>query len=139
MSATIRLLGIDEAEAFRSIRLEALRTEPAFFASSAEDWEKLPDEEWRRRTVGNPVFVAFQDDVPVGIMGLMRQSASKMAHRATLVMVYLRRELRGTGLAKRLLDAVADYARNEGIKQLELAVSADNRRRSDFTIARGFL
>ncbi|RVI56975.1 GNAT family N-acetyltransferase, partial [Sinorhizobium meliloti] len=50
MSATIRLLGIDEAEAFRSIRLEALRTEPAFFASSAEDWEKLPDEEWRRRT-----------------------------------------------------------------------------------------
>ncbi|RVP06308.1 hypothetical protein CN083_19340 [Sinorhizobium meliloti] len=37
MSATIRLLGIDEAEAFRSIRLEALRTEPAFFASSADN------------------------------------------------------------------------------------------------------
>lgn len=126
VSTTIRLLVIDDVSTFRSIRLEALRTEPASFASSAEDWEKLPDEEWRRRTVGNPVFVAFQDDVPVGIMGLMRQSASKMAHRATLVMVYLRRELRGTGLARRLLDAVADYARNEGIKQLELAVSADN-------------
>ncbi len=125
-SATIRLLGIDEAEAFRSIRLEALRMEPASFASSAEDWEKLSDEEWRRRTVANPVFVAFQDDIPVGIMGMMRQNASKMAHRATLVMVYLRRELRGTGLAERLLDAVADYARNEGIIQLELAVSADN-------------
>ncbi|TWA19481.1 acetyltransferase (GNAT) family protein [Sinorhizobium medicae] len=49
-----------------------------------------------------------------------------MAHRATLVMVYVRRELRGTGVAKRLLNTVADHAREIGIRQMELAVSADN-------------
>lgn len=96
MGVTIRLLNSDDVETFRSIRIEALQAEPASFASSAEDWERLSGDEWRRRTVDNPVFVAFQDDVPVGIAGLIRQSASKMAHRATLVMVYVRRELRGT-------------------------------------------
>jgi GNAT superfamily N-acetyltransferase len=122
----IRLLGPDDVATFRRIRLEALRTEPTSFASSAEDWENLSDDEWRRRLVGDPVFVAFRDDVPVGIMGLMCQRASKMAHRATLIMVYVRRETRGTGLAKRLLETVKDYARSAGIRQLELAVSSEN-------------
>ncbi|MDX2326289.1 GNAT family N-acetyltransferase [Sinorhizobium medicae] len=126
MGVTIRLLNSDDVETFRSIRIEALQAEPASFASSAGDWERLSGDEWRRRTVDNPVFVAFQDDVPVGIAGLIRQSASKMAHRATLVMVYVRRELRGTGVAKRLLNTVADHAREIGIRQMELAVSADN-------------
>ncbi|WP_027997755.1 GNAT family N-acetyltransferase [Sinorhizobium arboris] len=126
MGVAIRLLGTDDVEAFRTVRLEALRTESASFASSAEDWEGLSAEEWRGRMVDASVFVAFRGDVPVGIMGLMRQRASKMAHRATLVMVYVHQEQRGTGLAKRLLETVADHARKAGIKQLELAVSAEN-------------
>jgi ribosomal protein S18 acetylase RimI-like enzyme len=49
-----------------------------------------------------------------------------MAHRATIIMVYVRRNLRGTGLAGKLLRAVADHARDIGILQLELFVSAEN-------------
>lgn len=71
-------------DVFRRIRLEALRTEPAAYASRAEDWEIMPDEERRRRLTDNPVFVAFDDDEPVGITGLIRQQSSKMAHRATI-------------------------------------------------------
>ncbi len=126
MTVSIRLLGKDDVETFRRIRLEALRAEPNSFASSAEDWENLPDDEWRRRLTENPVFVAFRTDDPVGIMGLLRQRASKMAHRATVVMVYVDRSLRGSGLARLLLAAVTDYARSEGIRQLELTVSAEN-------------
>ena len=65
---TIRLAGPDDVDAFRRIRLEALRAEPAAFSSTVAKWEALSDEEWRRRLT-NPVFIAFRDDEPVGIMG----------------------------------------------------------------------
>ena len=122
----IRQLGPDDMQVFRQIRLEALRREPANFASSVEDWEVLPDAEWTRRLTANAVFVDFHDGEPVAMMGLMPQAASKMAHRATVIMVYVRKDRRGAGHARALLDAVADYARQAGIRLLELAVSAEN-------------
>lgn len=122
----IRLLDPDDIEAFQSIRLEALRLEPASFASSVEDWEKLPDEEWRRRITGNSVFVAFDGERPIGLMGLMRERSSKMAHRATVVMVYVQKSHRGTGVSTKLLDKLITYARENGIRQLELAASVEN-------------
>lgn len=134
---TIRRVQADEVDAFRRIRLEALRAEPSFYASSYEDWVALPIEEWQQR-LDDPVFIAFQDHEPVGITGLLRQRASKMAHRATIIMVYVRRSLRGTGLAKNLLGAVADYARDIGILQLELAVSAENPAAIGFYRREGF-
>ena len=122
---TIRRIEAAEVDAFKRIRLEALGSEPSAYASSYDDWATLPDEEWRRR-LNDPVFVAFQNGEPVGIIGLLRQGAAKMAHRATIIMVYVRKSLRGTGLARALLSVVAEYARDIGIRQLELTVSAEN-------------
>lgn len=122
---TIRHIQAGEVEAFQRIRLEALRTQPSSFASRYEDWSALSLEEWRNR-LSEPVLIAFQDNEPVGIMGLLRQRSSKMAHRAMIIMVYIRKSLRGTGLAGRLLDVVSDHARHIGIRQLELFVSAEN-------------
>lgn len=134
----IRRIFPDEIDVFRRIRLEALRTEPSSFASRYEDWVILPVEDWRRR-LHDPVFVVFGGDEPVGIMGLLRQRPSKMAHRATLVMVYLRASFRGTGLARDLLDVIIDFARDEGILQLELAVSAENSAALRFYQRHGFI
>ena len=134
---TIRLAGPDDVDAFRRIRLEALHAEPAAFASTAADWEALSDEEWRRRLT-EPVFIAFRDDEPVGIMGLMRQRSSKMVHRATIVMVYVRASLRGSGLASALLEALIRPAREVGIRQLELAVSVENPAAVGFYRRQGF-
>jgi RimJ/RimL family protein N-acetyltransferase len=122
----IRLLTATDIDIFRRIRLEALRTEPASFASTTADWEALPDDEWHRRVTETPVFAAFDDAEPVGLMGLMRQRSSKMAHRATIIMVYVRRDHRGRGLAAALLEALTNHAREIGIRQLELAVSCEN-------------
>ncbi|EJT05213.1 GNAT family N-acetyltransferase [Rhizobium sp. CCGE 510] len=134
---TIRHIQAGEVEAFRRIRLEALRTEPSSFASRYEDWSALSLEEWRNR-LSEPVFIAFQDNEPVGIMGLLRQRSSKMAHRATIIMVYIGKSLRGTGLAGRLLDVVSDHARHIGIRQLELFVSAENPAAIRFYQRQGF-
>lgn len=122
----IRLLGPDDVDAFRQIRLEALRTEPDAFASTAEQWEALSQDEWQRRLTDNPVFGAFGEGEIVGIMGLWRERPVKTAHRATIIMVYVRKDRRGSGFALHLLNAVVDHARQSGIRQLELTVSAEN-------------
>lgn len=134
----IRRISPDDIEIFRRIRLEALRCEPTSFASRFEDWVILPDEEWRYR-LHDPVFVAFNEDEPVGVMGLLRQRPAKMAHRATLVMVYVRASFRGTALVGNLLDAVIDFAKKEGIWQLELAVNAENLAAAGFYRRNGFI
>ena len=121
----IRQITPDEIEVFRRIRLEALEREPASFASRHGDWMILSDDEWRLR-LNDPVFVAFNESEPVGIMGLLRSRPRKMAHRAVLVMVYIRKEFRRTGLAKALLERIVDFAKDEGISQIELGVSAEN-------------
>jgi RimJ/RimL family protein N-acetyltransferase len=124
-SLLIRCISPEDIDAFRRIRLEALASEPASFASLFKDWERLSDDDWQQR-LQDHVFIAFSDDEPVGIMGLSRLRPKKMAHRATLVMVYVRKRFRGTGLSRKLLDAVIDFAKTKGILQIELGVSADN-------------
>lgn len=137
-AAAIRHLGADDVQSFRAIRLEALRTEPDAFTSSLEEWQALDEAEWRRRLTDNPVFVAFLDGEPVGIMGLLRPRAAKMAHRATIVMVYVRGQLRGTGLAGALLGALTGHARSIGVRLLELSVSARNPAAHRFYLRHGY-
>ncbi|WP_379068727.1 GNAT family N-acetyltransferase [Mesorhizobium sp. UC22_110] len=138
-AATVRLAGKDDVAAFRHIRLEALRLEPAAFASRVEDWEVLPDEEWLRRLMSGTVFIAFRDGEPVGLMGLLREQSAKTRHRATIVMVYARTGERGTGTAKALLDALARHAQDAGILQLELTVSVENPAAQRFYAREGFI
>ncbi|WP_085044290.1 GNAT family N-acetyltransferase [Ensifer aridi] len=134
----VRLLQPTDVEVFRRIRLEALREEPAAFASTASDWELLSDRDWRRLLADTSVFVAFCNDEPVGIMGLVRQRPRKMAHRASIVMVYVRQSLRGGGVSNELFDALISYACETGIRQLELEVSAENLGAQHFYLRKGF-
>lgn len=122
----IRMLSPVDVPAFRAIRLESLQRDPGAFASTTQDWLKISDADWQRHLVDNAIFAAFEGETPVAIMGLMRQRASKMAHRATVIMVYVRAIWRGTGLAEALLDMLDRHAAILGIRQLELAVRADN-------------
>lgn len=122
----IRMLSPTDVAAFRAIRLESLQRDPGAFASHLEDWLKISEADWQRHLIDNAIFAAFEGETPVAIMGLMRQRARKMAHRATLIMVYVRKIWRSTGLAEALLDMVDRHAATLGIRQLELAARADN-------------
>jgi len=137
--AILRLLDASDVEVFRQIRLESLRLAPSAFGSSVEDWQALSDQEWRRRITDNAVFLAFADDAPVGIMGLIRVRGAKTAHRATIVMVYVRESLRGQGVSTKLLATLTDHARRSGIRQLELVVSVENSVALNFYRRNGFV
>jgi len=136
--AVVRRLDESDVAVFKAIRLEALRLTPDAFASTAADWEALSDGEWASRIVSNPVFVASQDSIPVGIMGLLRERSSKTRHRATIIMVYVSAIERGRGTAQLLLDHVTEFARADGIRQLELRVHSGNARAIRFYERNGY-
>ncbi|WP_051441006.1 GNAT family N-acetyltransferase [Ensifer sp. WSM1721] len=136
--AVIRRLSVKDVDVFRRIRLEALSHEPISFASVFGDWVHLSAREWRQH-LAQPVFVAFLSGQPVGMMALRLERARKMTHRARLVSVYVRKSERGTGLAATLLHEVAEHARDCGVLQLELAVSAENSAAIRFYERHGFV
>ncbi|MDW9686737.1 GNAT family N-acetyltransferase [Sinorhizobium meliloti] len=136
--SVIRRLSVRDVDVFRRIRLEALSHEPLSFASVFGDWVHLSDRDWRQH-LDQPVFVAFLSGQPVGMMGLRFERARKMAHRARLVSVYVRKSERGTGIAADLLHEVTEHARNHGVLQLELAVNGENSAAIRFYERHGFV
>lgn len=134
---TIRQLLPDDFAILREIRLEALKLHPEAYSSAYEDWEKFSETEWRAK-LSVPVFAAFEGDTPVGLIGLWPQQGARTEHRAIIVMVYVQNQMRGQGVAKKLLHAVHEYARTAGIFQLELSVSADNVAAHQLYLREGF-
>lgn len=132
----IRRLTVEDAAAFRAIRLEALTEAPTAFASTAADFALRSEAGLRAVLADLTLFAAFRGNEPVGLMGLMRNGSSKMAHRGTLVMVYVRACERGGALADALLDAVTGAARGSACGSWSLPSPWRTRRRSPSTTGR---
>ncbi|WP_376709757.1 GNAT family N-acetyltransferase [Pseudochrobactrum lubricantis] len=123
---TIRQLVPDDFAIMREIRLEALQLHPEAYSSAYEDWVKFSEADWRAK-LSTPVFAAFDGERPVGLIGLWPQAGARTAHRAIVVMVYVKSEMRGQGIAQKLMQVVEAYARDNGFTQLELSVLAENK------------
>jgi ribosomal protein S18 acetylase RimI-like enzyme len=136
--AVIRQLSSDDVDIFRRLRLEALLEEPLSFASVYDDWAQLSDDEWRHH-LDHPVFVAFVDGRPVGMMGVKFQRPSRFSHRATIIGVYVQKGQRGSGMATQLLGHVIQHAKDHAVLQLELSVNAENSAAVRFYQRHGFL
>ena len=125
MPFTIRPLRVDEAASYRDIRLEALRLHPEGFSASFEQEAARPLAFFEDRLTGSVIFGGFRDDVLLATSGFRIQSGAKSAHKAMLWGMYVRLEARGSGLARRMVEAVLDHARNR-VELVQLTVVAGN-------------
>jgi RimJ/RimL family protein N-acetyltransferase len=125
MTETIRPLRPDEATVWREIRLEGLRLHPEAFGASYEDELARPESFFAERLTGNTIFGGFQDQALLGTAGFMLQPGAKRAHKGLLWGMYVRQAARGSGLSRRLVEAVLDHAR-ERVDLIQLSVVADN-------------
>jgi RimJ/RimL family protein N-acetyltransferase len=127
---TIRPLTGADVEAYRAIRLEALRLEPDAYASSYQEEAARP-EIFRERLAGKfggTTFGAFSGEEIVGTAGGVREDRLKTRHKLLLVGVYVRPAFRGLGLGEKLVGRVLQHARELGdVAVVQLKVAVDNR------------
>lgn len=131
VNTTMRMLGPDDAAAYRSVRRRALIEHPEAYSATVEELDSRSLEEVAATLASPPesrcTFGAFVDDQLVGLVGFGRNLNAKLRHRAGLYQMYTAPEQRRRGLGRQLVDAVIDHARRqEGLEELILAVTVGN-------------
>ena len=142
MMYQIRALGVADADAFRRVRLDALRLHPDAFGSAYEDEALLDRAQFAERLAapGFTRFGGFADGDLVGLVGLQMRTGAKERHKARLFSMYVDAAHRGSGLAQQLIEAVIAGAREAEALVLQLSVAAGNApaqrlyRRMGFTV-----
>ena len=130
----IRPVRLSDVEAFRTMRLEAVRDYPLAFTADLAETEARPIEWWRdllSRNTGDGnagvIMVADGGDGELaGMTGLYAPTQPKLAHAATLWGVYVRPQFRGLGIGERLLRACIDWARVKNFATVKLSVVEGN-------------
>jgi RimJ/RimL family protein N-acetyltransferase len=123
MSFAIRPFRPDEAALYRDIRLEGLRLHPDALGAAFEQESLEPLAFFASRVTGNVIFGGFLGQEVLGTAGFMAETGLKRAHKGHLWGMYVRQAARGTGLARDLVRAVLDHAR-ERVELIQLSVVA---------------
>jgi ribosomal protein S18 acetylase RimI-like enzyme len=124
----IRRLTPDDAPVYRALRLRALREHPEAFTSSFEEESVRPMEDSAKRLAGGDTkfWGAWEGASLGGVVGLEREKRMKNRHKAVVVGMYVAPEKAGSGVGKRLVDAVVHEAKRDGIELLLLTVTEGN-------------
>jgi len=132
---TVKALGGEDWQAFREVRLAALRDAPESFASTYEDELAYDEDLWRARLARSERLLACDGDEPVGIASLGQAEEDGVAE---LFGMWVTPSRRGSGVAWELTHAAALHARAGGQSALKLWVSTDNGRAVAFFSSYGF-
>ena len=138
---TVRALGEDEWDEYRSVRLSALQESPEAFVATADEERAYEEDFWRMRMRRSQRLVAELEGAPVGVasVGQARHDGERDNEKvAELFGLWVAPAARGTGVATQLVRAGADAARREGRSHLAYWVGADNGRAVAFASGFGF-
>ena len=122
LSVTIRRLSPDEWEAFREVRLAALRDAPYAFGSTYERERTADENNWRERLANRAQFAAELEGEIVGTVGGIASDDTS----AALISMWVAPRARGKGAGARLVDAVLDWAKEAGYGSVRLWVTDGN-------------
>jgi GNAT superfamily N-acetyltransferase len=121
---TIRRIQASEWRSLRALRLEALHDSPRSYGSTYAGELRRTDAEWQERAAAG---AAGLDEVAVAAVagaqwvGMARGYLELPA--AHLVGVYVRPAWRGRGIGQRVSQAVVEWARERGAREVLLSVS----------------
>jgi len=127
----IRHIHPHEGAALRDIRLRAIRDTPDAFAVSLADTLAQTDEGWTAWATQNAagdasiMYVAEDAGTWIGMSGGMRDT-SQLEKAAHLISMWVDPAYRGRGLGRQLVEHVVGWARDRGVRRLELWVTAHN-------------
>jgi RimJ/RimL family protein N-acetyltransferase len=122
VTATVARLSESDWRTFAVIRLQAL-TES--LGESDPQYRKeitFTAAQWRRRLRDHAQFAALIGDRPVGLIGAQQENSDSVY----LYSLWLDPVARGRGLARPLVAAAVDWARDQRVRTVTLRVAADN-------------
>lgn len=115
---TIRKFEPEDLEAYKWIRLEALKTEPGNFGNSHTKESSFEECVWLDR-LSNPdsaCFGLYSKDKLIGLTGIFHDP--QKPGEAYLTQSYIRKEHRGKGLSRMLYEARIQWAKEKGLNNL---------------------
>ena len=117
----------------KRLRLEALRQDPAAFASSYEEAQIYADEVWMSRLTaafardGSMTLYAESEGKLLGMAGAAWSSRLKFRHVAEVYGVYVSPAMRGRGVGTKLISALLDeLAAQPRIEKVKLSVTSSH-------------
>jgi ribosomal protein S18 acetylase RimI-like enzyme len=122
----IRPVRRGEAAGLRDLRLRALRDAPHAYFASLESEERLPLSYWEDWAASEDkiVLVAEENGDWLGMAGAFVHP--DRGGTVSLWWLWIAPGARGRGLARRLVEARAGWAREHGAVRLELAIAENN-------------
>ena len=139
---TIRRLQPGEVDLFKQLRLAALQDAPYAFPSTYETALKRSDESWLEQAEHSAqgsdraTFIAFSDDMPIGMAALYREEDK--VDVGELLQVWIRPEFRGTRAVWSLMDEIFKWAGENSFSSIIAGVTKGNARAIQFYTNYGF-
>jgi len=130
----IRILGAEDAAAFRQLRGERLVSEPRAFGESPAEHEARPLESFRKKLAETKdddfVLGAFDGDRLIGAAGFSRIQRVKRRHKGGVWGMFVIPEYRRRGIARALLEALLERVRKlPDLRLVELSVTVEPARK----------
>jgi len=123
----VREVTAGDWEAFRDIRLEALREVPEAFGSTYAREVAFAEADWQGRIARAGNFLGYLPEVsatePAGLIGGYQEDPEVVE----LVSMYVRPRARGRGLGEALIAAVIDWATVRNAESVHLWVTETNK------------
>lgn len=111
----IRQLHVDDWQAFKAIRLHALKTEAGKFGSNFALEDGFSDQQWQDKltTSAAAFFGLFDEGRLIGITGAARQDYNPQSTTGILIASYLYPEYRRQGHSRKFYDARLMWLSNQ--------------------------
>ena len=130
---TVRVTRLTESDwrIFAGVRLRALSDSLGEHDPQYQQESSFTAAQWRRRLRDHAQFAALIGNRPVGLIAAQQENTDTVY----LYSLWLDPEARGQGLAKPLVTAAVDWARDRRARMVTLRVAAETQRPAVFTRA----
>ena len=139
---TIRRLQPGEVDLYKQLRLRALQDAPYAFPSTYERALQRSAESWREQAESTAqgsdraTFIAFSDDLPIGMIALYREEDT--VDVGELLQVWVSPEYRGTKVIWNLMDEIFKWSSENRFHRIIAGVTKGNDRAVKFYTKYGF-